>query len=360
MKGHFVAAAVMLLGIAAAVSVKAQDNEIYPDRIQASSTLYEEGYDHGSYNLVDWDYSTAWVEAADGNGIGEYVDYFFPTGTIITAVSVLPGYCKSDYAFYNNSAPGEISVQSGTASEIVFLWDLANNYSEVRNPLLYELPHPIICDGTLRFTIKDIRSGSKYQDTCISEIHAYGQKAAGTSVMYGQADSNMPASRLSAYAYRVYNRISGYNDPSVPYVSLDMLSADGYAFLLYWYQYNNYDQDNRIVSDGELNYASEADLKEMLAALTGSSPDTAWDRFLHGYVEYVSGGRCYMSGTGDFGDAGPYYFTDASDQGTVDGVRQITGTVKVENGQNKSFQASFVKTDSPTMGGWQLKEIYVN
>ena len=66
-----------------------------------------------------------------------------------------------------------------------------------------------------------------------------------------------------------------------------------------------------------------------------------------------------MNGIGDFGSAGPYYFADAVDQGMNDGVCCITGTVKVYNGQSKSFSAYFRQTDSQTLDGWQLVEVSV-
>lgn len=61
----------------------------------ASSTLKEENIVHSHENVNDNDKSTAWVEGAAGDGIGEYVQLNFSFEGNITSVSMINGYAKS-------------------------------------------------------------------------------------------------------------------------------------------------------------------------------------------------------------------------------------------------------------------------
>ena len=345
----------MLLGIPATL-VHAQDSELYPNALAASSTLYEEGYDHNPGNLTDWNYSSAWVEGSEGDGIGEFVDYFFPQGTVITGVSILPGYCKSDYVFFANNAVSEIRVQSGYSFSDIYLWDVVNTFTPSRQPVRFDFYTPIICDGTLRFSINAVRAGSKYSDSCISEIHVYGKRADGKAAGVYPSET-IDAEKVSKYAFYVFEKYIG-DTPITASVSLDMLSDRGKAFLLYWYQYFS-QNDDRVVKEGDSNRAQSSDLKEMLSALTGTFSEGAWNRFIELYVQHAYGETYYMNATGDFGNARPYLFRDAVDQGINDGLRCITGRVWVLHGQDKTFCAYFRQTDSPTLDGWQLVEVSV-
>jgi len=344
-----------------AAPVTAQETEIYPVRIAASSTLQEEGYDHNPYNLIDGSHETAWVEGTEGDGEGEYVDYFVPKGTVITSVSLLTGYCKSDYAFFNNNAVSELCIQSGSAYENMFFTEAAGNFRGGTGWQQYVLRSPVISDGTVRFIIRDVREGTKYDDTCISELHIYGQKAAGEiSEQMSMEELNW----LTSYAHWVYKRyIMTEDNPEEADVSPEMLSPEDYAFLLYWYQYHHYDKEYRIQTTGEYNRASMDDLREMLLALCGSGSETetetAWDVFRSEYVLFTEGDTYYMNGTGDFGAAGWYYFTDPVDEGTVEGMRCVSGTVRFDRGEDMAFKAYFQRTDSPTLNGWRLQRVSV-
>ena len=71
---------------------------------------------------------------------------------------------------------------------------------------------------------------------------------------------------------------------------------------------------------------SAQDLRSMLGELTGETPEDAMQVFSAQYVQMQEGDLCYMYGTGDFGDAGPFYFGDG--QMTVENGRIcITGSV---------------------------------
>lgn len=374
--------------------------ELTPSNISASSALYESGYDYNSYNLNDWNYSTAWVEGADGDGIGEYVDYYFSERVRITSVAVLTGYCKDDYVFYINNAVTVLGMQTGSASADLYLSDSASGYQEGRGPVEIMLSEPMICEGYVRFTIKGVRSGSKYTDSCISEIHVYGERApqeavqtapvtaevsswadssgnnttsgfgisSGGAYTAGFTDdssddtgaSEAELQMLSAFAHWVYQRYAGWDSIDVPEVSLNMLSEDDLAFLLYWYQYHYAGRDSRITSDMERNYANPDDLRMILADLDGFFSHSVWNRFVEAYVEQQERDRYYMNGTGDFGDAGPYMFLDPVDEGTTGGLRCISGSVVEGSTPVKRFKAWYKETGTQTLEGWRLDHVMVS
>jgi outer membrane protein assembly factor BamB len=56
--------------------------------------------DYSATSAFDGDMTTAWVEAADGSGIGERIAFFIPEGT--GSISVLPGYGNKNVFSVNN------------------------------------------------------------------------------------------------------------------------------------------------------------------------------------------------------------------------------------------------------------------
>jgi hypothetical protein len=69
----------------------------------------------------------------------------------------------------------------------------------------------------------------------------------------------------------------------------------------------------------------------MLYEITGEPSDMTeetMNAFYSQYVQMQEGDTCYMYGTGDFGDAGPFYFGDGQ-QTVEDGRICISGSVMV-------------------------------
>ena len=166
---YCIAGCAALAVMAAAGTASAAVTTLSPTGMAASSTLYEAGFSHDVSNVYDYDLSTAWVEGVNGNGIGEFVDLFFPAGTVITGGTIYPGYYKNQDIFEKNSAVSRIQVQSGSQIYEIDTSAGANSY-RYDSGVHFTLPEPIFCDGTLRVKILDVRAGWKYTDTCISEL----------------------------------------------------------------------------------------------------------------------------------------------------------------------------------------------
>ncbi len=165
--------------------------ELLPkDRIQelkASSQL-EGNYD--LENLIDMDFGTAWVEGVDATGIGEWTQFSFHEGTRVRGVMLMNGYLKSESTYLANSRLRRVRVEY----EMRFSEDEEFRKEEIEVDLP-DLPfreltqenygvqtHTLVEFGDyapymrrVRISILDTYPGTKYEDTCISEVILIGE-----------------------------------------------------------------------------------------------------------------------------------------------------------------------------------------
>lgn len=180
----------------------------------ASSELEDPGVmelgDYGPRLMFDQDPATGWSEGAPGNGIGEYL--IVAAGAGAEHVLIQNGFCRSRELFYKNNRVKQFKVsvlygfsplghvtQSGMifyCSELVptFTVDVADTMVEQDIPLdldwvalhekaarargLYsefekenDISSEVAEEGYfLRLEIADVYPGSKWNDTCISEL----------------------------------------------------------------------------------------------------------------------------------------------------------------------------------------------
>ena len=153
-----------------------------PYKITASSHLVSQaGNTYEPGNAHDLDFSTAWVEGASGDGIGEYLLYHFqPYSARITHIFIANGYVKSQAAWENNGRVKNLKMYvDGKPYAILCLEDS-------RSEQAFEFP-PIgrgwnrsgeddsnAKDQTLKFEILEVYKGKKYSDVAISEIYFDG------------------------------------------------------------------------------------------------------------------------------------------------------------------------------------------
>lgn len=143
--------------------------------IWAPSYLEEKTGDHPGEYVADGNFSTAWVEGEPGTGVGEGVDFIFPdTGTKqeIWGVMIANGYYKSESTYKNNGFVTKISFSPGYGyTETVYTLNPPDVYY-MENKIYSDIilfDEPIVTDY-LTVTIEDAQAGTKYEDTCISEI----------------------------------------------------------------------------------------------------------------------------------------------------------------------------------------------
>ena len=144
-----------------------------PKETKASSFLSENGaISCVPGNAKDWNLHTAWVEGAEGQGIGEYLEIVFDKqSNPFNEIHIINGYAKShrvweensrvkDLKVYYNDVPVAILKLKDTRDEQLFKVDMIGPKEGTKAKR----------DWTVRFEILDVYPGSKYEDTAITEI----------------------------------------------------------------------------------------------------------------------------------------------------------------------------------------------
>ena len=334
--------------------------ELTPTKIYASSTLYEEGYDHSVWNLLDFDTTTDWAEGASGFGYGEYLEFTFPMNTVLKAVNCAPGFLKTENLFFRNGAPSRLTFACGDMStELDY-----SAYTTVYEPMDWaylELKTPLLVTGPVRVTISDVREGSYYEDTCISELHFWGYAGKEPEEAELSTYQMRELSSLASHLYRFHTK-----EQLLP-MSLgpQNMTEEDYAFGLYWYQYNMLDDRISYDGDGE-NVARMSDLYQIVSELFMGGMEDAFSLFQEEYVLWQDGsGFAHMNGTGDFGDAGSFVFDDVYSDGMEGDRLCLKGSIKEyspytgDYEYSKNFRAYFYPNKSQTMYGWRFAELVV-
>ena len=135
--------------------------------VMASSELSESNMTHFAGRVLDGDPDTAWVEGAAGQGIGEKLVLTFDGTYQVSGLRICAGYQKNDYVYYNNSRPETISVEFSDGS--VENYSLADVYDQ-EQVVTFSTPKET---SYIRIIINSVYPGTKYEDTCISEIKLF-------------------------------------------------------------------------------------------------------------------------------------------------------------------------------------------
>lgn len=130
-----------------------------------SSVLPPQGSNaYGPANTLDDDSATAWVEAASGNGIGEFITFIFDQPRQLSSVSLRNGYAKSDRIYSRNSRVKRLRISASNGSRIgLALHDTADWQTSESFAQLGKV-------SWIKLEIEQVFPGSQYQDTAITEI----------------------------------------------------------------------------------------------------------------------------------------------------------------------------------------------
>lgn len=168
-------------------SKKIEKDLIPKNRINVKCSSELQG-NYSAGNLIDNKFSTAWVEGKEGEGIGEWVEFEIKNCEIYN-ILILNGYRKSKKIYEENSRPGklQLSIDYYDGKKVM------NNYTdtvELKEKEFLGVPGkkniskqiniiniPSYCweITKVRMTILDVRKGTKYEDTAISEIFLIGK-----------------------------------------------------------------------------------------------------------------------------------------------------------------------------------------
>ena len=129
--------------------------------VKASSAKLEDSRLYSVKNLIDGDPATTWVPAGKNSQIGEWVEFSFDDPMQVNNLVLTNGYAKSDASFSGNNRikTAVLQFDDGKSSKVT----------------LKDTPKPQIIPvrkktRTIRITISEVYKGTKYDDTCLSNV----------------------------------------------------------------------------------------------------------------------------------------------------------------------------------------------
>ncbi|WP_431091362.1 NADase-type glycan-binding domain-containing protein [Paenibacillus sp. 8b26] len=139
------------------------DSEIKVHQIKASSTLSSEGsQSYDVKNLVDGDTSTAWCEGVKGNGERETILLDLGSLTRVRGIEMINGYAKSEKTYRENNRVQKLKLEFTDGSSLEM-----NDFNTLKK---FKEP---INTSFIKLTILSVERGTKYQDTCISDVRLF-------------------------------------------------------------------------------------------------------------------------------------------------------------------------------------------
>ncbi|KEO78787.1 von Willebrand factor A [Paenibacillus polymyxa] len=138
--------------------------KIRAQKIIASSTLPDQaGNSYAAQNIMDGDASTAWCEGIKGDGIGEWIKIDFGSMQELKGFELINGLAKSSKAFQANNRVKRMKLEFPNGQTMMIDNDFLSNQF-LDNP---------IHTSSVKITIEAVEKGSKYHDTCMSEIRFF-------------------------------------------------------------------------------------------------------------------------------------------------------------------------------------------
>jgi hypothetical protein len=151
------------------------NNFFYPRKIDASSYLSKNDLlvkdNYHPYYVNDDNPNTAWVEGAPGDGIGEYIIlYTTLPKNVNSMISIRNGYQKSEGLFNQNNRVKDLQIEfvSGTANKPKITSQKYTLKDEMGWQQIDINPEEEVWG--IDFMIQSVYKGTKYDDTCISDI----------------------------------------------------------------------------------------------------------------------------------------------------------------------------------------------
>jgi len=144
-----------------------EPENILPAKAQASSELAPNtnaGTNYYASNAIDQDYSTAWVEGANGTGTGETITVWFNNKYPIEVIYIANGYQKSDEVFWDNNRVKEVILTFDDGSKE------RCTLKDVNEDQIIVLSRPIDSHSVTIEIVSVYKGDADDKDTCITEI----------------------------------------------------------------------------------------------------------------------------------------------------------------------------------------------
>ena len=143
--------------------------EITVNQVLASSVREPMGqYSYGPEHLIDHDVSTAWVEGAVDDGIGEWIEFLFEGEEHVQLIEFYLGYQSSYDRFYENLRPVGLTIIYSNGEETTYK---ASDERGAQYLYIKDSKHV----KSIKIMIDETAGTDSYLDTCISDINFYSR-----------------------------------------------------------------------------------------------------------------------------------------------------------------------------------------
>jgi hypothetical protein len=115
--------------------------------------------------VLDADESTVWVEGAEGDGIGEWIELELPAASRISRIDVANGYDRGVRFSQNGRVRQALLTFSDGSSQRIDLLDRRGIQTFTLSP---------VRTNSVRVTIRSVYPGTRWSDTAIGEIRVWG------------------------------------------------------------------------------------------------------------------------------------------------------------------------------------------
>lgn len=164
--------------------------QVYPPKafncksVEVTSTLKSKNDRYQKAHLIDNQASTAWVEGAKGNGIGEKITFTFKDNTAPMVIAVEPGYLSKEETWNKNNRVAAFKIKYLAEDNSVIadcIVDIAEKGEKVEYGRYHVNAFPLFIHNMAFTEFKKIEIeilrvdniDSKYNDTCISGFTFY-------------------------------------------------------------------------------------------------------------------------------------------------------------------------------------------
>ncbi len=159
----------------------------------------------------DFDTSTAWVEGVEGSGIGEWIAMSMPFGKkkVYEKISIVNGYARDTDIWQKNNRIKKAKLTFDTGEKFTL------DFADTRDEQIINLPEKVIGPASSRLEILEVYPGTKFDDTCLSEVRLLGLLAEGTKDV--KLFSDVSLSHKYAQAIKLVKQkgiLEGYPDGS--------------------------------------------------------------------------------------------------------------------------------------------------
>jgi len=134
---------------------------------EASSFLKGSKADYDVDMTLDGNNDTCWQDGVDGDGIGEYLSYEFDTSEVC-AIEIVNGNRRTGTSYYENGRIKSAVALFFMGEELINQQELSfEDDSDVIET--FSVSPSVNCDKII-IQITDVYTGTKYQDTGVSEV----------------------------------------------------------------------------------------------------------------------------------------------------------------------------------------------